>query len=42
VVATHGNYTPILIASAVMFVAGAILLMLLGRYPTSFPAVKPV
>ncbi len=41
VVSTHGNYTPILIASAVMFVAGAILLMLLGRYPTSFPAVKP-
>ena len=30
---TTGSYDPILIAAAVMFIAGALLLLLLGPYP---------
>ncbi|MFV3076377.1 MFS transporter [Niveispirillum fermenti] len=37
VYATSGSYSPVLIAAAVMFVAGGVLLLALGRYPASFP-----
>lgn len=37
VYASSGTYAPVLIAAALMFVGGGILLLGLGRYPTSFP-----
>ncbi|MEE3623497.1 MFS transporter [Nitrospirillum sp. BR 11752] len=40
VFAAHGSYTPILAIAAAMFVGGSLLLLLTGRYPTSFPVVQ--
>ncbi|MDE1148017.1 MAG: MFS transporter [Azospirillaceae bacterium] len=40
VYATTGSYTPILTAAAVMFIGGAALLLLVGRYPASLPVVE--
>ncbi|MDZ5650034.1 MFS transporter [Nitrospirillum sp. BR 11828] len=36
-----GSYVPILAAAAVMFLGGAALLLLLGPYPVSLPAIRP-
>lgn len=37
-----GSYDAILLAAAPMFVAGGALLLLLGKYPTSFPEIATV